>query len=284
MDNTDAHCPDPSSALGRTAAVAHRRVPAAHARRAARHWWDGDAQSYLRDHGPDIGDVDVLWCPEGLRESEVQLLGPPDQLQGKTILEMGCGSAPVSRWLQTVGAHPVGFDLSMGMLDQARRIGERTGIVVPLVQADASSFPFASASFDVVVSAFGAVAFVAEPDRVMAEAARVLRPGGQLLFSTNHPMRWIFPDSPHVSDLQVQSSYFDADDYVEVDDQDQPTYVETHRTMGQRIRDLVAAGLVIDDVIEPEWTPGREVVWGQWSADRGALVPGTVIFIAHKPR
>lgn len=275
--------PNPSSALGPAAALAHRRVPSDHARRAARHWWDNDADNYLRDHGADIGDVDFLWCPEGLRESQAQLLGPPQGLRAKTILEMGCGSAPVSRWLRTAGAHSVGFDLSMGMLKHAREINERTAITVPLVQADACRFPFRSASFDMVISAFGAVAFIAEPDQVMMEAARVLRPGGQLVFSTNHPMRWVFPDSPQARDLTVQTSYFDTNDYVEVDDHDRPTYVETHRTMGQRIRDLVAAGLIIDDVIEPPWSAGRDVVWGQWSAERGSLVPGTVIFSAHKP-
>ena len=51
---------------------------------------------------------------------------------------------------------------------------------VPLVQATAESLPFADESFDIAFSSFGAVPFVAEPARVMAESARVLRPGGHL--------------------------------------------------------------------------------------------------------
>ena len=62
-----------------------------------------------------------------------------------------------------------------------------------------------------------------------------------------------------------------------------PTYVEHHRTLGDRIRDVVAAGLVLDDLVEPEWPEGRETVWGQWSPLRGALFPGTAIFVCRRP-
>ncbi|PRZ40589.1 methyltransferase family protein [Antricoccus suffuscus] len=279
----EQHTPTAGGELGTTAAVQHRRVEPDESRRASRHWWDLDADNYVAEHAADLGDVDLLWCPEGLRESDVQLLGPTPDLVGTTILEVGCGTAPVSRWLQSVGANAVGFDLSGGMLRHALRLNAGTGIDVPLVQADACRFPFADASFDFVVSAFGAIAFVARPEEVMAEAARVLRPGGRFVFSTNHPIRWIFPDSPSARDLQVHTSYFDPRAYLEVDDNDRPTYIETHRTIGQRVRDIVAAGLVLDDIIEPEWVPGRQVVWGQWSSDRAKWIPGTAIYAAHKP-
>lgn len=269
--------------LGPVAHVRHRPVGPAESRRAARHWWDADAGNYLAEHAEDLGDADLLWCPEGLRESDAHLLGPREQLAGKAVLEIGCGSAPVSRWLRSVGALCVGLDLSGGMLRHAAAINARTGIDVPLVQADACEIPFADESFDLAVSAFGAIAFIARPEKAMAEAARVLRPGGRFVFSTNHPFRWVFPDSPSADDLTVHTSYFDRRAYVEVDDREQATYVETHRTVGQRIADIVAAGLVLDALIEPEWVPGREVVWGQWSAERAAWVPGTAIYCAHKP-
>ena len=63
-----------------------------------------------------------------------------------------------------------------------------------------------------------------------------------------------------------------------------PTYVEHHRTLGDRVRDVVAAGLVLDDLVEPEWPEGRDTVWGQWSPLRGALFPGTAIFVCRLPR
>jgi hypothetical protein len=117
----------------------------------------------------------------------------------------------------------------------------------------------------------------------MREVARVLRPGGRWVFAVNHPMRWMFSDDPGEGGLTVDQSYFDRTPYVEVDAAGVPTYVEHHRTLGDRIRDVVAAGLVLDDLVEPEWPEGRETVWGQWSPLRGALFPGTAIFVCRRP-
>jgi SAM-dependent methyltransferase len=263
-----------------TTGVARRTVDGAESERASRLWWDADADDYIAEHGRDIGEVDFVWCPEGLREADARLLG---DVTGRRVLEVGCGSAPCARWLAAAGAHPVALDLSGAMLRHAAALGASTGAPVPLVQAGAERLPFADASFDAVCSAFGAVPFVAEPERVMREVVRVLRPGGRWVFAVNHPMRWMFSDDPGPDGLTVQQSYFDRTPYVEVDGTGRATYVEHHRTLGDRVRDIVAAGLVLDDVVEPEWPAGRETVWGQWSPLRGALFPGTAIFVCHRP-
>jgi SAM-dependent methyltransferase len=263
-----------------TAGVARRTVGSAESERASRLWWDADAEDYLAEHGRDIGDADFVWCPEGLREADAGLLG---DVTGLRVLEVGCGSAPCARWLAAQGARPVALDLSVAMLRHAAALGAATGLPVPLVQAGAERLPFADASFDVACSAFGAVPFVAEPERVMREVVRVLRPGGRWVFAVNHPMRWMFSDDPGPDGLTVQQSYFDRTPYVEIDAEGHATYVEHHRTLGDRVRDVVAAGLVLDDVVEPEWPEDRETVWGQWSPLRGRLFPGTAIFVTHKP-
>lgn len=263
-----------------TAGVARRAVDAAESQRASRLWWDADADDYLAEHGRDIGDSDFVWCPEGLHEKDARLLG---DVHGKRVLEVGAGSAPCSRWLAARGALPVALDLSGAMLRHAAALCAATGIAVPLVQAGAERLPFRDGVFDIACSAFGAVPFVAEPGRVMREVARVLRPGGRWVFAVNHPMRWAFSDDPGPAGLTVQQSYFDRSPYVEVDASGAATYVEHHRTLGDRVRDVVAAGLVLEDLVEPEWPQGHETVWGQWSPLRGALFPGTAIFVCRKP-
>ena len=117
----------------------------------------------------------------------------------------------------------------------------------------------------------------------MREVARVLRPGGRWVFAVTHPLRWIFPDDPGEAGLTVAQSYFDRTPYVEVGRLRKPTYVEHHRTLGDRVREIVAAGLRAG-------RPGRTGVagrpdreWGQWSPLRGALFPGTAIFVAEPP-
>lgn len=248
--------------------------------RANRGWWDADADSYLAEHVADIGDSDFLWCPEGLTEDTAGLLGP---VTGRRVLEVGCGSAPCARWLRGRGAEVVGLDLSAAMLRHAVATGARTGIPVPLVLADACRLPLADRSVDLACSAFGAVVFVADSAAIMREVARVLRPGGRWVFAVTHPMRWAFPDDPGPGGLTVNRSYFDRTPYVEYAESGTPTYVEHHRTTGDRIREVVAAGLELLDIVEPEWSPGRTREWGQWSPLRGALMPGTAIFVCRRP-
>jgi SAM-dependent methyltransferase len=260
--------------------VSHEPVTADQSVRANRSWWDHDAEAYLAEHGDFLGDVDFRWCPEGLREAEARLLGP---VSGRRVLEVGAGAAMCSRWLATRGAEPVALDLSGVMLRHAAAAAVRTGVRVPLVQADAQRLPFADASFEIACTAFGAVPFVADSAAVMREVARVLRPGGRWVFATTHPLRWVFPDDPGPAGLTARTPYFDRSPYVEVDDAGEPVYVEHHRTLGDRVRELVAAGFRLVDLIEPEWPAGHTREWGQWSPLRGALVPGTAIYVAEKP-
>ena len=250
--------------------------------RANRSWWDAEATAYYEEHGAFLGDADLLWCPEGLREADARLLG---DVRGRDVLEVGCGAAQGARWLVREGATVTAFDVSIWQLTQARVLDERTGTRVErLVQADAQALPFRDEAFDVAASAFGAIPFVADSAGVMREIFRVLRPGGLLVFAVTHPVRWAFPDDPGPAGLTVQQSYFDRTPYVEVDEDDIATYVEHHRTLGDRIRDLVGAGLSVVDVIEPEWPDDNTNVWGQWSPLRGRLLPGTAIFVADKPQ
>jgi SAM-dependent methyltransferase len=261
-------------ALG-TVGIVKRAVDAGESRVASRAWWDADADDYQAEHGDFLGTADFVWCPEGVREEDVRLLG---DIAGRRVLEVGCGSAACARWLGQQGANVVALDLSSGMLAHAAAENASTGVAVPLIQASADQLPFADGSFDSACSAFGAVPFVADSGAVLNEVARVLRPGGSWVFAVTHPMRWIFPDDPGPEGLTVVQSYFDRTPYLEVDDTGRATYVEHHRTLGDYVRQIRAAGMVLDELIEPEWPEGHAREWGQWSPLRGRLFPGTAIF------
>ena len=194
-----------------------------------------------------------------------------------TVVEIGAGAAQCSRWLARQGVRVVATDVSLGMLRRGQRLDAEAAargdgqLAVPLLQCDGAKLPLAAGSVDVVFTAYGVVPFVADSAAVMREAARMLRPGGRFVFSTTHPVRWAMPDEPGEEGLRVTASYFDRTPYVEQDKTGRATYVEHHRTLGDRVRELVAAGLVVRDVVEPEWPPDNESTWGGWSrAARGA--------------
>ncbi len=247
---------------------------------ANRRWWDGEADAYQAEHGAFLGDVRFVWCPEGLEERTAGLLGA---VAGRRILEVGCGAAACSRWLVGAGASAFAIDLSAGMLRQAVHACARTGVSVALIQGDACALPFADETFDIACSAFGAVPFVADSATLMMEVARVLRPGGRWVFSVTHPLRWIFPDDPGPAGLVAAIPYFDRTPYVEVDEAGTATYAEHHRTLGDRVREIVSAGFDLVDLVEPPWPAGHQQVWGQWSPLRGRLLPGTAIYVCDKP-
>ncbi|AEG81522.1 methyltransferase domain-containing protein [Corynebacterium ulcerans] len=243
---------------------------AAHASQA---WWDSDAQHYHDEHQEYLSGF--YWCPEMLAEEDAHLLG---DVRNKRVLEIGCGSAPCSQWLARNGVGFItGFDLSLAMLRHA----DQDATPLPLVNADAQSLPFKDASFDIAFSAFGAFPFIPDITATLFDVSRVLTTDGRLVFSVNHPMRWIFPDDPGQAGLIASIPYFQRS-YVEEDEEGRPTYVEFQRTIGDWVRALTQAGFILQDIIEPEWPHDLTRSWGQWSPLRGKIFPGTAIFVAHK--
>jgi SAM-dependent methyltransferase len=263
-----------------TTAITRRPADADETRRAQRRFWDWYSPAYQRDHASDLGEVSFVWSPERCLEDEIGLLG---DVRGLDLLEVGCGGGQCSRWVAQRGGRAVALDLSESQLRAATRMARSSGISVPLVLADATALPFADASYDVAFAAHGAVGFVADSQTVMREVARVLRPGGRWVFAVAHSFRWCFPDDPGENGLTVSTSYFDRTPYVETADGGEATYVEHHRTMGDRVAEIVAAGLRLTALVEPEWPAGHRSSYENWSELRGRMLPGTSIWVTQKP-
>ena len=124
---------------------------------------------------------DVVWGLFAVPERELGVLG---DVHGLDVLELACGTAYFSAWLARAGARTVAVDFSSEQLATARRVQGRLGPAFPLIQGDAERVPLADGRFDLVVSEHGAAAWC-DPERWLPEAARLLRPGGRLVFLTN---------------------------------------------------------------------------------------------------
>jgi len=134
------------------------------------------------------GAADELWSRPSavwglfeVPERDLDVLGPVD---GLDVVELACGTAYFSAWLARDGARVVALDLSHEQLVTARRMQTEVGPVFPLVQADGERVPLAGGRYDLVVSEHGAAVWC-DPERWLPEAARLLRPGGRLVFLTN---------------------------------------------------------------------------------------------------
>jgi SAM-dependent methyltransferase len=117
-------------------------------------------------------------------ESELNTLG---DLEGKDVIELGCGTAYFGAWLAKRGARVVGVDITPAQLDTARRLQGETGLDMEFVEASAEDVPLEDQTFDLAVSEYGASIWC-DPELWIGEAARLLRPGGRLVFLRNSPL------------------------------------------------------------------------------------------------
>src|SRR5947209_17033460 len=127
-------------------------------------------------------------------ETELHVL--PENLADLDVIELGCRTAYVSAWLARRGARPVGIDSSAEQLRSARAFQREFGREFPLWHGNAESVPAADESFDLAISEYGASIWC-DPYKWIPEAARLLRPGGQLIFLVNGVIAVLtFPDDP----------------------------------------------------------------------------------------
>ena len=143
--------------------------------------WEGDAHSWVEGGRRSWATDEPTWGIWGIPEYRLRLL---DDVAGAHAVEVGCGTAYVSAWLARRGARPVGVDPTPAQLRTAQSLQREFDVTFPLVEAAGEHVPLRSSSFDLVISEYGA-AIWADPYKWIPEAARLLRPGGQLLFLGN---------------------------------------------------------------------------------------------------
>lgn len=144
--------------------------------------WDRWASDYEKPGEAAWAGDDPTWGIWNVPEARIALL--PQDLAGKDAIELGCGTAYVSAWMARRGARVVGIDNSTAQLATARRMQLRHGLDFPLLHGNAEAVPYPDASFDFAISEYGACLW-ADPQRWVPEAARLLRPGGRLVFLVN---------------------------------------------------------------------------------------------------
>jgi len=203
--------------------------------------WNDWSDSYQSEHGCGLTRQPRAWGVWRTPEAELRVLG---EVRGKDVLEFGCGAAQWSIALAEDGARPVALDLSDRQLAYARTLMRRAGVSLPLLQANGEDVPLASSSFDIVFCDHGAMTF-GRPERTLAEAARLLRPGGLLAFSQSSPLRDVCwdHDKDEIGDRLVRD-YFGME---RIEDDVQVIYQLPY---GEWIRLFRQHGFTVEDLIE----------------------------------
>jgi SAM-dependent methyltransferase len=213
--------------------------------------WDEQSTSYFEPGRRAWASDEPVWGIWNVPERELRAL--PD-VAGKDVLELGCGTAYWSAWLARRGARVVGLDNSGKQLESARCFQQEFGLAFPLIHASAEEVPIPDARFDLVLSEYGASIWC-DPYRWIPEAARLLRPGGELIFLRNGTLLMLCtpPEGTPVEE-RLARDYFGMHRFEWPDDGS----VEFHLPYGEWLRLFRRCGLTLEDLIEiraPEDAP-----------------------------
>ncbi len=263
-----------------------RPAPPAETATANRTWWDGEADVVLRrarrrSSATPTSSGGPSACARRTRACSATR-------PARSVLEIGAGSGQCSRWLAAHGATVVATDLSAGMV--------ATGVAV-------------NDSLDAPRRGPRAVRAVRRPRpplrrrvlrhglhgirrRAVRRGLRRRHGGGGPRAAARRAVR-LLDDPPGAVGLPRRPGAGRAHRAPLVlrphartssrTTRGGATYVEHHRTLGDRVREISAAGLVLVDLVEPEWPEGHDEPWGGWSPLRGRVIPGTAIFVCGKP-
>ncbi len=213
------------------------------------------------------------WGIFDVPEAAARLL--PSELHGLRAVELGCGTAYVSAWLARRGGLPVAVDPAPGQLRIARQLQDEHGLRFPLVRAAGEQVPLRDGSFDLAISEYGA-AIWADPYRWIPEAARLLRPGGQLVFLGNSSLLALcIPDeegTPAGDRLLRPHRGMHRFDWPDDDT------VEFHLGHGDWIRLLRANHFEVEDLVELWPPPGAGSSYGFVTADWASRWPAEEVW------
>ncbi|HJM59290.1 MAG TPA: class I SAM-dependent methyltransferase [SAR86 cluster bacterium] len=234
--------------------------------------WQGFAKDYKEPAEKAWESCDPHWGIWSIPESKLNLL--PNDLKGKKCIEIGCGAGYVSSWMARRGGEVVGIDPTPNQLDTARQLEKEHQLQIEFIEGFGEKLPFPDSCFDFAISEYGASLW-ADPYEWISEAARVLKPGSQLVFMTNHAFAICCePDGDENEPIseQLQRPYLGL---YKTKWEFSSNETEFHLPHGEWIKLLLDNGFIIERLLElgasPESTsryPWADVEWAsKWPTE-----------------
>jgi len=176
-------------------------------------------------------------------------------VQGRDVVDLGCGLGHQARWLLERGARTVlGVDLSEKMIAECVR--RNTSPACKFLRTSVEDVAIARDQFDLVISSM-TLHYVRDPAPLLVKIQRWLRPGGRLIFSVEHPICTAFPMG--WLPMPIGDEIWPVRRYSEQGVRDTHWFIDGvlkyHHTVETYVRAVIAAGFVLADLREPVPTP-----------------------------
>ncbi len=202
-------------------------------------------------------------------DATTRLLG---HLDGKRVLELGCGSGDLSIILARNGAKVIAVDQSMERITEAREAAEIAEVKVEFHHGDLADLAFVrNEGVDLAVSVY-ALAAVSDLDRVFRQVHRVLRTDTPFLFSLPHPLSLMARLDPNERSPRLERTYFDTGVCSWQTDEMEGA-IHPHR-IGDVVTSMARSNFRVDLVSEPR--PVRSAASPHWT-DLAEWVPTSFI-------
>lgn len=244
--------------------------------------WNAHAHAWVASGERNWATDAPTWGIWEAPESELQLL--PADMTGLDAVELGCGTGYGSAWMTRRGARVTGVDVSERQLATARRLAGQHDLPITWVHGNAEATPFADDSFDFALSEYGA-ALWCDPLVWIPEAARIVRPGGRLVFLSNHPLALACSPADGSTPIprRLERSTFDLHRIDWRDVPHDPGGIEFTLPLSQWSQLFQEVGFEIVRILEPRPSqPGDDVRFfatRAWAFDH----PSEIVFDLRKP-
>ena len=247
-----------------------------------RRHWDAMAATWVAGGERNWELAEPEWGMWNIPNHELALL--PDDLRGRRVIELGCGTGYISAWMRRRGASVYAVDNSEQQLATARRLAAEHGVDdIEWVHGNAEQVDQPDGSFDFAISEYGA-AIWCDPSVWIPEAHRLLRPGGQLVFLGNHPLGMVCSpvsgDAP--AGLALERDYFGLGRLDWTDAVEDPGGIEFNMEISSWMRLFRTTGFDVVDYVEIQAPASADGIRYWVDADWAKRFPSEQVWILQK--
>ena len=229
-------------------------------------------------HGAELSDDVVRFGPDLDHEHVEKLIGAVGSLEGRRVLDLGCGAGGSSVAIARRGARVIAVESSTARLARARNAADVAGVKVEFHHSDLADLAFLRADSIELVVAIYSLAGVQDLGRVFRQLHRIMRPDGALVLSLPHPTAMMLEADPDDQQTPYLTRTAWSDQAITWRAGGDEGVTHVHQ-ISDLFTTLVRSNFRVDSILEPPADAGSA---GMHSSPLREWVPGTLVLRARK--